>query len=266
MVKQRNLYCRISSSIANFKEKLLKRFDLLEWHWLKTMFLPTIFFGMYHPGDYLRLLWHRGKRKIFWCGGDIINLKNSSWRHLIWRLTAEHLCENEVEQRALKELRIEAQIQPMFFGDITQFPISYKHSNSPHAYISVHPGREGEYGLWAIEPIAKELRSITFHIFGISGQNRDNVIYHGQVSEEEFNERIKKYQCAVRLNDFDGFADITAKSILLGQYPITKIYYPNINQVKNTEDLINFLESLKTKTEPNYLARSYWLNKLSKEI
>ena len=70
------LYARCSSSVSNFRRKIERNWGAnTRWH----PFRPTIFFGCYHIGDYLRIILHRSKRKIFWCGSDIINLERSKF-------------------------------------------------------------------------------------------------------------------------------------------------------------------------------------------
>ena len=110
----------ISSSIANFREKLLKRMQLEEWS-IFTLFEPTIFFGLYHIGDYIRFLLHRGEKRVFWCGSDILNLQRSLWKILIHKAKARHFCENEVEEVALLKLGIKAEICPMIFDDPNKY-------------------------------------------------------------------------------------------------------------------------------------------------
>lgn len=265
----------ISSSIENFRSRLLARcgapsgIDLLSgedviWGLWKSKGFFTVFWGLYHPFDYLKFIFHRGERGVFWCGGDIVNLKKRRfWSEVIRRVPAHHLCENELEQKALAEMGIQADIKPMFFGDVTQFAISFKPSKNPQVYIHCPPGREEEYGLIEAISVAHHIPEVTFHFYGTKFLTAmTNIVSHGMVSERQFNEEVKEYHCALRLNEFDGFADITAKSILLGQYPITRIPYPNIDCAPDKEALLKLLKELKYKKRPNYKAREFWYEKL----
>lgn len=65
---------RFSSSIQNFADRVRNQNDVYEWSW-KSLFKPTVFLGLYHEGDWLRLLVHRGSKLAFWCGGDILRLQ-----------------------------------------------------------------------------------------------------------------------------------------------------------------------------------------------
>ena len=219
---------------------------------------------MYNLSDYIRFLIHRGSRRVFWCGSDIQNLT------LFWsrRLkNANHFCENEVEQRALRKMGLTAEITPMLFDDPADFPISYESDKNVHVYLTAHLGREREYGIPIVEEIARQLPDVIFHIYGIfdySGAH--NVIYHGRVPEEQFNAEIKNYHCALRLNQFDGASEIMVKSVLMGQYPISKIEYPYISAYKTQRRLIHLLRSLKERKEPNYTARNWWVEQIRKSL
>lgn len=276
-------HCRISSSILNWRSKILKRYGLPEWHWWTSRHTPTIFFGMYHIGDYLRFWWHQSSKVVFWCGSDILSLeKTYYWKGIISGLKAEHVCENYVEQQKLREMGIEARVQQICLSD---FPdISHVRLTGTHVYISIHPGREREYGLETVEVIASKFPDIKFHVYGktrpfheiwsdgfgrtynLQYATNPNVIYHGWVSESRFNVEIRAYDACLRLNKFDGFGDILAKSCLLGQWPISAIAYPHVSHAPGLKSLYGALYSLRDKKEPNYAGREYWLQELSKDL
>ena len=250
---------RCSSSVANFKEKLDKKFNLPDWSYSK-IFKPVLFFGMYHFGDYRKFIFHQGKKYIIWAGSDILNL--NKWNKWIFNLfKARHYCENQVEYRKLLKNGIVATIKPLFLGNVDDFPVSYKQSDRPQVWLCMHPGREEEYGIGLMTEMAYECPEITFHIYGVNGYNQTNIIYHGIVPEEQFNEEIKNYQSSLRLNSFDGMSEVISKSILLGQYPISRIRYDYIDSFNTKEDLISLLKNLKLYKEPNE-NRNYWYNKL----
>ena len=276
-----------SSSVSNFKDKFQKRFNLPEWHFLKSIFSDAIFFGMYNPVDYCRFMWHRGQKTIFWCGGDILNLQRRKWWQWVLRqFKTRHICENELEYWRLLFMGIKSEIQPCLIDRLDNIEISYKHSDKPNVYVCGHQGREEEYGINLVEEIADLTPDITYHIYGVTkemwfytgylgasidGQMMNvsrpiNVIYHGKVSNEQFTEEIKNYQAGLRLNEFEGFSEVIAKSILMGQYPISRIKYPFIDYFKDKIELISLLNNLKNKKLPNIAGRNYWFQELNKEI
>ena len=276
MEKKRISVLRISSSIINFREKLLERFELKEWVWFEDRNKNLVFFGMYHWGDYIRFLWHQGIRSrdkiqqrttIFWCGSDILNLKKCSIYLFPFFRKARNICENEVEKLELAKYGITAEIYPMCFEVFDEIKESYKHSDFPNVYLCCHSGYKEEYGVNYIEGLASVIPEVIFHIYGMYGiSNNQNVIYHGVVTNELFNEEIKNYQAGLRLNDFDGFSEVLAKSILMGQWPISRISYPYIDYAKDTISLINLLKDLKNKKRPNTEGREYWYKQLKRNF
>ena len=224
---------------------------------------PVVFCGMYDLRDYYALWKHKGKVYVFWCGSDIRNLVNGfvfndgklKWlsklcpgfkflvKHILEK--AEHWCENHVERDALLKWGIEVvYVTPSYFGKV-DIPITYKHSKNPEVYISCSKGRQKEYGFDIIERVAPQCPQITFHLYGDKWLTKHkNVISHGRVPIEQMNKETEDMQCSLRLNEFDGFSEITAKAILRGQYAITKIKYPQIPTYKNDKELIELLRSL----------------------
>ena len=258
-------HCYISSSIVNWREKILKRYGLPEVRYPFRQ--NTLFFGLYHWVDWLKFALCQGKRKVFWCGSDILALeKTYYWKHVIAKLKSEHICENYVEQQKLREVGIEARVQQICLS--TPYPeLSYKYKRNSDVYICVTQNRESEYGLTTLITVAKLVSEITFHVFGVLRPwQQPNVVYYGKVSERVFNQSIKNFHACLRLNEFDGFGDALAKSALMGQWPISAIAYPHITHAPGTEALIGALKELKNKKEPNYEGREYWLKELGKNL
>lgn len=254
---------RVSSSISNWREKISKRYGLQEVYW--PIFGDTIFFGLYHVVDYLRFVSCQGRKKVFWAGSDILALEKTwLWKRIIPRIKAEHLCENYVEQDKLKEMGIESVAQPIFLSKIPE--ISYWPSERVDVYTTMRPGSEVIYGSKIIEELACAFPDFNFHIYGVEGTITGNIFYHGKVSEEEFNADIQNYHACLRLNEFDGFGDALAKSVLMGQWPISIIAYPHIKHASSSLSLVSNLKDLRTRLVPNYEARNYWLKELSKNI
>lgn len=176
----------------------------------------------------------------------------------------------------MKRYGIHAEICPMIFSEASEFEVSFQPSVRPNVWVCVHPTREKEYGLELIEAIADQTPDVIFHVYGKSNPlhtlinleytHRYNIIYHGKVPEEQFNEEIKNYQAGLRLNTFDGFGEVLAKSVLMGQYPISYIYYPHITYTPTTDLLIKELNDLKNKTEPNFKGQKYWAETLQESL
>lgn len=279
-----NMIFRFSTSIQNFADRVMNHHNVEPWKFPNTLFKPTVFLGLYHEGDWIRFLIHRGPKIAFWCGGDILRLKRKPfWQWIVKRTFGRHVCENGVEQDALANMGILSDIHPiLFFDDWTKYPLSFRPSKKPHVWLTCHPGREREYGVDFVEEIAQEVPEVTFHIFGIKKPFHEpwfdpvngelmnyrfmfnkNIIYHGHVPSEELDEMIQDYHAGLRICEFDGCPHVVTKGALLGQYPISRIPYPHVDSYETKEELIKLLKNLKNKTKPNLEGRSYWAEMVS---
>ena len=248
----------ISRSISNFRDKLLERHK-------HEKISGSLFYGLYTYGDYWRFLAAKTPRTVFWCGSDIKNLQRRPWMWWLKLIPAMHLCENWVEYTALENIGIGSIISPAIF-DPTPIPIAFNPDKQRAVYINIHKGREEEYGLPMFLAAAQEVPTVQFHVYGIYREDwgyaaAKNVTFHGKVSNVAFNRDIQNYHAAVRLNTFDGFAETVAKSILMGQYPITRIYYPEITCVSTLDALVEAIKELELKDVPNP-AREFWKQQL----
>jgi hypothetical protein len=233
----------------------------------------TVFFGLYGLPDFYALWKHRGKRAILWAGSDVTHFKNGYWlddkggiklspRPLAkWiNSNCESWVENEVEANVLRELGIEPRICPSFLGDIESFQESFTPSDKPKVYLSVSGGYYEEYGWGLIERIAEKVPEVTFYLYGGKWKTKNNnVIVRGRLIQDVMDREIKDMQCGLRLNKMDGFSEITAKSVLWGQYPIVRreFGYPYLDSFETEEELIELLRNLKTKKVVNPAREEY---------
>jgi len=236
--KMKVYYC---GAMKTFGEKLkMERYNPL------TDIDKSVFFqGLYFDEDYEVFRNHRGYKEVFWNGSDVLRLLRSPERvSIIKEFKAKHTCHNKQLQDELASVGIEAMIKPMFFGDIEDYPVSYKPSDKPQVYITCNEGREEEYGVPQVLEKAKELKEFTFHIYGINGTNTDNVIYHGWT--DKMDEETKSFQAVIRLNKHDGFSQTVMKGILMGQHVIRDLnelqFLKNKEQNNDREELIYELD------------------------
>lgn len=239
--------------------------------------LPVVFFGLYGLPDFYALWRHKGRRAVLWAGSDIIHFINGYWLDneggirittegiAHWLNThCENYVENQVEHDALQAYGIQSTVTPSFMGNMADYEIEYEPSEKPKIYLSASEGRQDEYGWGLIESIADKVDA-EFHLYGATwGTKHQNVIVHGRVPKFEMNNEVKKMQCGLRLNAFDGFSEILAKSVLWGQHPISRIFYPNVTCFKTVPALIEKINELKDKVEPNVEARDYYLKNVNK--
>ncbi len=274
-------YCRYAQSLGALEGTPEEVWGTKPYDFWEHLHEPTVFFGLYDLRDYLALALHRGKKWVLWAGSDIRNLEagfvfndgrllwlskllRGNWWVFPLMKGAEHWVENFTEQQSLLRLGLKSKLCPSYMGDKHAYSINFIGRNPAQVYLSASEGRQEEYGWGRIEEIADELPRIVFHLYGATWDTaKPNVICHGRVPKEQMNEEIKGMQCGLRLNESDGFSEITAKSVLWGQYPITVIPNKLIPHAENDEELVSLLRSLTQMWEPNYIARDYYLKKLN---
>lgn len=236
---------------------------------------PTVFFGLYGLPDFYTLWRHKGKKAILWAGSDITNFINGYWMDdkgsikigstplATWiNKNVDNYVENEVEQVALAKLGVESVVIPSFFGNVDDFPISYKPSTKIRLYTSISGDDFKLYGWDKIENLAEQNPSVEFHCYGNtklfdSFFYLSNIFVHGRVLKEQMNEEIKEMTGALRLTEFDGFSEIIAKSLLWGQWPVSLIEYPHTLKPEN-------IDMLALAREPNIKGREWLLSVVNK--
>jgi hypothetical protein len=268
--------CRTAPSLGSLESTPEKIWGTIPY---KSKDEPTVFMGLYGLKDFYELWTHKGRKAIFWCGSDIRHFDGGYWlddkgyiRIQPWALAkwistnCENYVENQVEAAKLRDWGIEPVIVPSFLGDVDSYRVSYKYAKRPQVYASVSGDDFHLYGWYDIERIAGEC-DVDFHLYGntVPWETRHpNVFIHGRVPKEQMNAEIKNMQCGLRVVGFDGFSEILAKSVLWGQYPISRIKYPHITSYEDEKSLIGALNDLKNKRRPNLKARSYYKKVLNK--
>jgi len=262
---------KTSGGVHHFGEKIQKIWGLKKWEGISDPDKDILFFGMYAKEDYDVFWQFEGKKTIFWCGNDILRAFMNPERLRIVKENpeTEHWCETQTQADELARGGICASVAPSFLEDVNDFPVSFKPTDKPHIYLSGHPDREEEYGFNLAKRMAVKFPDYTFHLYGADKKDDrndcpKNVIYHGWVSNKQFNEEIKNYQASLRANQHDGNSEIPMKAMLMGQYAITLLPYKYAWQYKNEEELAELLQRLCETKKPNIEARDYWGKNLNK--
>jgi hypothetical protein len=264
----------VSPSLTKFAERACKTLKLAPWEGIYDPDKDVLFFGLYSERDYDVFNNFDGKKSVFWCGGDIIRMMQDYERKRILRNSPEtkHYCENEIQQAELKANGFDAEIVYSFLDDPDKYVPQFK-EGAKKVWMCSNREREDEYGIPLMRRMAGLFPDIEFHIYGVDREapgkpyyKEDyypNVFYHGSVPETQFNEEIKNYHCGFRPNLHDGNSEVAMKSIFLGQYPITRISYPDIWTYENEGQLKECFEKLKKQTLPNHAARNAWLARVN---
>jgi len=202
-------------------------------------------FWLYFQEDYEYLLNHKGGKYVYWHNSDVLRLKHIQdfWQYIPQlRHGITHACHNSLLQEELAQnFGIYSIVRPVFWNDVTKYPESYEYSDKPEVYITSHPNRDVEYGEPYMHALSELFPNLIFHIYGNEGESTDNLFYHGAVSEETMDLEIKDMQICLRMNKHDGFAQTSMKSILMGQYLITGLEYPQIPYAKDFSSLVGFI-------------------------
>ena len=248
-----------NEDMKTFGEKMLRFMGYQKYDPKVDLYNPVFFQGLYYRNDYEVFKAHKGEKTVFWNGSDVLRLlQNPHWIKWLKENPTKHLCQSVWNIEKLASVGIEAEHYPIFFGDINNYPVSYKQSDKPQVFMTSHEGRGVDYGTDVVLRIAPKVSDIIFHIYGEDGKNTENVIYHGFVNEGIMNKEIKNYQGALKFGT-NGISQTLAKSIFMGQYPISSAQIDGVINAPTDEDLIRELNKLKTYKKPNYKLRDKYL-------
>jgi len=255
-----NKIVHYSRGMEFFGEKMIKQMGFRRYNPKKDKYKKVFFQGLYFGDDYQLLKEHLGPKDIYWNGSDIIRLlRTPSWITQLVNTKARHLCQTKWMVEVLDRIGIQAIVHPIFFGNLGKYKITFTPSDKPHIYLSCNPGREKEYGVTQVMRVAPELPEFTFHIYGIDGENTDNIIYHGRVEESVMDEEITKYHGMIKTAG-TSISESLIKSILNGQYPVTTKDLDGIWKFRTDDELIKNLKRIKKQKKPNYKLRKRYLN------
>lgn len=237
MQKQQQWQCRWSPTLGALEDTHQNVWGTTDY---KNDTDPTVFFGLYGLPDFYALWRHKGRKAILWAGTDIIHFKNGYWLDEKEEICLDYIplaewinkncesyVENESEQKVLAECFIGSKIVPSFLGDVNKFEVSFKPGNKLYFSIS---GNDLERYNWNLaQKLIENNKHIEFHIYGNTIPIKSllpNVVMHGRVPKEQMNKEIKEMQGCLRLIEMEGFSEIVAKAMLMGQRPISIIQYP----------------------------------------
>jgi hypothetical protein len=256
-------YC---DAMKFFGDRMQSLWGYRKYNHLTDRYKPVFFEGLYFVEDYFELMLHCGEKKIFWNGTDIKIVSSMDiLQRIIREIEAKHYCHSADRQKALGIVGIRADVHPLFFGDLSKYQVSYEQSYSPQVYMHCNAGREVEYKLPEALAIAKEADWVTFNIYGVSGENTSNVIYHGWVDESMMDEEIKKYHGFISFTPDKHASQTMVKSALMAQYPISVNPISGVWHGKNKEEMLNYLSIIGEQKAPNYELREKYLKMFERQ-
>ncbi len=276
--KREKWLCRWSPTLGALEEtasNIWGTWDYEASYFSKSFPVPCVFFGIYGLPDFYTLWRHKGRKCILWAGTDILHFLNGYWLDVLGHIKLDPLAlaqwinsncesyvENDVEAAALRRIGIEPMIVPSFLGRVEAFEVAFKPSSKVRLYTSVSGENYRQYGWDKIIELAAHNPFVEFHLYGNTKPfdypaDLVNIFDHGRVNKEVMNAEIKEMTGALRLTEFDGFSEIIAKSLLLGQWPVSIIQYPHTLLPEN----INVLQAA---SGPNLKGREWFLSVVNK--
>jgi len=270
---------KVSNSVDQFRLKAQKTWGLKEWEGIDDPDQELIFFGLFHDRDFEVFHNFKGKKSVFWCGGDILRLKEDYERQRVMKIAPDtkHYCENEQEADNLRLVGLEPIIIPSFLGNVDDYPVSFKPPKEGEkwkVWMCGHQRREVEYGFDQARELARVFPDVEFHFYGLDrfyegkvnleGDSLPNIIYHGLVPEKQLDREIREYHCGMRCNEHDGMSEVVVKSVLLGQYTISRLPYEGVWKYETFLELVTLIEKLKEQTQPNQISEIWRTQKLNR--
>ena len=217
----------------------------------------VLFMGLYFEQDYEIYKSITGNKTVFWNGSDVSRLLDKrAWQEILEEYPATHVCHNEQLGKELESVGINALVQPLFFADINDYPISFKPKKTLEVYVNAHPGREDEYGIPWVHQASKRLPDVKFFVYGVEGVDTDNLKYMGWIEEEKADKLMSQHHVCLRLNRHDGLSQLVIKAGLWGHRVITIQNMENTIKVEDVLDLVEKLKALQGTTEPQISLRS----------
>ena len=88
---------KVSGSVKQFEGKAMLTWGLKLWEGLNDPDNEVLFFGLFNERDFEVFHNFKGKKLIFWCGGDILRVMEDYERRRVLKLDEgiKHYCETE---------------------------------------------------------------------------------------------------------------------------------------------------------------------------
>ena len=81
---------KVSSSVKQFEKKAQKAWGLDLWEGVDDPEQELVFFGLFHDRDFEVFHNFKGKKHVFWCGGDILRLREDYERRRVIKISKDN--------------------------------------------------------------------------------------------------------------------------------------------------------------------------------
>ncbi len=208
------------------------------------------------------------KKIIHFVGSDILQFKYLSFMQLeLYRQFFKNnidvlLCEDKFTQDELKELKIDAQIQPI--PPIKLFPLTPLPKEFTVAVYMPQTNKELYQPQLMVE-VAKMLPDIKFKFFGDPYERKveGNIEYMGYLQRNEMEELVKSSSCLLRMPTHDGLSLTSLEYILAGRQVVssTPVRYAQYVEKPDKYYIVNALKQAQ-KAGQNTTGSKYWRDRL----
>lgn len=213
------------------------------------------------------------KKKIVnqWIGTDVMSATKYP-RRRITALITNKICNIQIAvspflTRELKRIGISSYVIPNVPEISYKTPVNSPKKNGVIVYIP-----EDRYHFHrgdTILNIASKFPSINFHIVANEGKkirNMDNIHYHGFLSDDKMEELWSKVNVLLRIPYHDGLPLMILEALARGKYVVWTYPFHSCYRVKKSNDIINALNEIFNKIEPNLEGRSFVLNHYNPDL
>lgn len=209
------------------------------------------------------LFWKK-KLILQWMGTDALLAMERMKDNSILRKYIDY-AENHVDspwlEKEVRSLNIKTKQVPFKYVN----PVNLIEKYDDVSVITYIAGPRAQfYGFERIQKMATKFPEISFHIYGMDRpeeEQRENLIFYGWTTAEEFNEGLRKSAIFVRLTEHDGFSISILEALANGCEVIWTHPTKNIRFVSNDEEL----EQSILQAKEAVVNRGYLPNKLQSE-
>jgi hypothetical protein len=219
------LQIRVSNSIGFFKNKITKKYGLIEYN---NNIEPTVFFGMYNNDDYNAFVKHKGEKVIVWAGTDALNLTlKKAWHDIISE--SQNVAISSFIHETLNSINIPNYIRPI---TPTMNTINTKLKGEFIYWYYNSDSKKKMYGGDIIDEIEKATK---YKFIKVKTDS---------FNEEELKGIYEKCFLGLRLTEHDGLSNTVVELGLMGRYCIHNGDTPNSikydkNDIKSIIKLID---------------------------
>lgn len=227
MIHGLQLVC--SKAVMSFRDRLVTKYNLRPY---RSPLSPTVFNGLYHREDYIRVTEHHGKAVVVWCGTDARSraaLHADTFQHFPSDTT--HIAKSKDVLRSLAEIGVKAIHHPITPTMPTPRPEPL--GNSVYIY-----GTGPKYGINMLDTIRQAIPHPVIHM----DPSR------GTIPNEAMQDIYRQCFMGLRLTQHDGLPNTVLELGLMGRPCVFNGEIPGCFQWTTAQDVVDAIMSFDPAT------------------